>query len=268
MAALQNTIGLGALGGTIGSVGGPVGTAIGAGVGATAGGIADFVGWLSGRNKNKQQQGIPGQMQAQAGQNGLSQISNLTGPQQQLQNSSINQALSLLQGGQPQGFQPIADQARANFTSKTVPSLAERFGNPGNESGSSALYGQLSGAGADLDRGLAALQAQYGQNQLGTLLQSGLRPSVDFTRQGPGGFETVAGDTAEWLPQLLAQLYQQYQSNPSSQPDTNFNLSQFGQQLGQSGAGLQNLLGNAQQRAFAPQQGFPNLQYNQLGGGR
>src|SRR5205814_1610364 len=58
---------------------------------------------------------------------------NLFTPQQaNVQNSALQNALGLLQGGQnPLGnsfdFAPIADEARSQFYSGAVPTLAERF---------------------------------------------------------------------------------------------------------------------------------------------
>jgi hypothetical protein len=70
----------------------------------------------------------------------------------------------------PFDFEPIAQQARTNFTTKTVPSLAQRFtglGGPQSEGGqrSAAYPAALSSAGAGLEEGLAALRSQYGLKQ-------------------------------------------------------------------------------------------------------
>lgn len=217
---------------------------------------------------NGPNQGATNAMGNSINPNGLTQISNFNPQQQQLQSAAGNEALRLLQGGQPTGFQPIADQARANFQTKTVPSLAERFGGQGNERGSSALYGQLSGAGAELDRGLAALQSQYGQNQLKTLLGAGLKPSSTFLNdeQGPGAFEQFAGDTASWLPKLF-QAYmdlKQQSGQPASEEEWQQVVQQFGQNQQQDTGSI---VSRAQQNAFSSQQSplFGSSQY-QLGG--
>ena len=198
---------------------------------------ADLWSWLNQRNEKKQQMqqaGMAGNIGAQPSGNGLTQVSNFNPQQQQLQGAAGNEALRLLQGGAPTGFQPIADRARANFTSKTVPSLAERFGGKGNERGSSALYGQIGGAGAELDRGLAALEAQYGQNQLKTLLGASLKPSisnVNFEESGTWG--DIAQDAANKLPQLF-QMYldlKQQSGQPATEEEWQEVVKQFGHNL-------------------------------------
>ncbi len=237
------------------------GTAVGAG--------ADLWSWLSGsksrqQKREQQQPGMPGQMGAQAGPGGLTQVSNFNPQQQQLQGAAGNEALKLLQGGRPTGFQPIADEARANFLTKTVPSLAERFGNPGNERGSSALTGQLGAAGAGLDRGLAALEAQYGQNQQNSLLNAALKPSTDFTRQGPSALEQFSGDIASWLPKLLEiyKNYKQQSGEPASQEEFKAFVDQFQQYQDQnSGSDFSDIYSKGLQSMA----GQPGYQYN-LGG--
>ena len=111
----------------------------------------------------------------------------LTPQQQQLQGGALQGAQNLLQGGQnPLGnsfdFQPIADEARSNFYSETVPTLAERFSGMGaGGQGSSDFRGAIGAAGTGLDKALASLKQQYGmqqqgmnQNLLSILLSGGL----------------------------------------------------------------------------------------------
>jgi len=58
-------------------------------------------------------------------------------------------------------FGPIAERARSKFYGETVPTLAERFTSLGGAGQrSSAFQRQLGSAGAKLEEGLAALQAQ------------------------------------------------------------------------------------------------------------
>lgn len=239
-----------------------------------AGAAGDLWSWLSSRNSKKQQQmqqpGMAGSIAAHPGSNGLAQISNFNPQQQQLQGAAGNEALRLLQGGGPVGFQQIEDQARANFQTKTVPSLAERFGGQGMERGSSALTGQLAAAGSGLDRDLAALKYQYGQKQLGPLLNAALKPSTTFLnqegQQGPGMFEQFAGDTSQWLPQLF-QMYmdlKQKSGQPASEEEWQQVVQQFEQNQQQDTGSI---VSNAQQQAFSPQRSplFGSAQY-QLGG--
>jgi hypothetical protein len=107
--------------------------------------------------------------------------------QQQLQSLAGTQASSLLQnlGQNKFNFAPIAQQARTNFQTKTIPSIANRFAGLGAQ-GSGAYQHALGSAGAGLEEGLAALQAKYdfaqgGQDQqlLLALLSQALQPQQD-----------------------------------------------------------------------------------------
>jgi len=62
-----------------------------------------------------------------------------------------------------EGFSPIEDQARRQFTTKTIPSLAERFTALGGGQRSSAFPGALGSAASELESNLASLRAQYGE---------------------------------------------------------------------------------------------------------
>lgn len=120
-------------------------------------------------------------------------INTLT-PQQQEYISQLSPlVLQGLQGlnlpGQQSSFDPIAQQAHANFNENTLPGLAERFASLGSGGSlNSSAFGQsLSSAGAGLDRDLAALKAQHGlqeqglqSNNLFNLLSAGLRPQFDY----------------------------------------------------------------------------------------
>lgn len=104
------------------------------------------------------------------------QLPTLSPQQQQYQNFLLQQLPGLLQNlqsklSQPTAtsqfdFAPIAQQARTQFKTQTVPTLAERFGAlAGDSRGSSGVFGQLGAAGAGLDENLASLQQQYGMQQ-------------------------------------------------------------------------------------------------------
>jgi hypothetical protein len=99
--------------------------------------------------------------------------------QQNLQNQSIQQIMSLLQGGKPYGFDALQNQARENFQQNTIPSLAERFTAMGGGQRSSAFQGALGNAAGGLESSLAGLGAQLGQQQLGQLLPYGFAQSFD-----------------------------------------------------------------------------------------
>lgn len=135
------------------------------------------------------------------------------------QMSAINQ---LLQGGlsrlqnlpQP-SFAPIAQQARTQFNTQTIPGLAERFTSLGGGQRSSAFQGALGQAGAGLEEALASLGSQFGlqqqgqeQNFLSNLLNMGLQPQFENIIQQPGGgFGSALGSgLGALLPLLLGGL--------------------------------------------------------------
>lgn len=113
-----------------------------------------------------------------------------------------------------QSFEPIAQQARENFSQKTIPSIAERFTAAGNGAQRSSAFGQSLGqGGSDLETNLAALGSQYNQNQQGhykSLLGLGLQPQFDtkIEAAAPGLAQTLPGNLAQSLPSLLLLLSQ------------------------------------------------------------
>lgn len=202
------------------------------------------------------------------------QVQLFTPQQQQLQNQSIQQALSLLQGSPDayKGFQPIAQQARSQFQKSTVPSLAERFTSlgSGGSQRSSAFQGALGSAASDLEQGLAALQSQYGQNQLRNLLATGIQPSfgTTYTPREPGIAEQGLGALVKYLPRLLLayasgggseipealkNLFSKLsESNMDQQQSLNPQqiFPQFGQNLGTTTSGAFNPLMAGLQKGF------------------
>lgn len=111
-------------------------------------------------------------------------------PQQQSAFMQIlQQALGQLQNPQ-QGFAPIAQQARSQFETQTIPNLVEQFtaGAPSGER-SSAFAGALGSAGSGLEENLASMGSQYGLQQQGLsqrLLGMGLTPQKEFAYQPEG----------------------------------------------------------------------------------
>ena len=123
-------------------------------------------------------------------------------------------------------FGPIEQQARTGFTSKTIPSIMERFSSLGGQGtqSSSALPGVLGAAGAGLEESLAAMKQQYGlqqqqiempynQNQqrmqlqmLMQLLGIGLQPRFDYSVLGgqSGAVQNVAYPIIQALAQMGA----------------------------------------------------------------
>jgi hypothetical protein len=115
---------------------------------------------------------------------------------QQTINDLLSMGKSQLQSN-PASFAPIAQEARSNFAKRTVPMLAERYGSfSGSSNPSSGEIGLIAGAGADLDRGLAALGGEYNQRQQAlahNLIKLGLTPSFEnlVTPPQPGASQAV-----------------------------------------------------------------------------
>lgn len=90
---------------------------------------------------------------------------------------ALQQAMQGL-GNNQFDFAPIEEQARANFSEKTIPGIAERFSALGAQK-SSAFGQQLGAAGVGLERDLAAMKSNYNlqrQPILQQLLGIGLTP--------------------------------------------------------------------------------------------
>lgn len=139
----------------------------------------------------------------------VQQISRFTPQQQGLQNQSIQNLMQLLQSGAgtPGNFAPIAQRARTQFQTQTIPSLAERFTAMGGQN-SSAFQGALGQAGAGLEENLAGLESQYGlqqNSQLQNLLQLlgslGLQQgSENLVHEGqPGALQGLAAGLGNYF---------------------------------------------------------------------
>lgn len=146
------------------------------------------------------------------------QIPTLTPQQLGVKGQASNQALQMLQGlgGGNFNFEPIAQQARTQFQTQTLPGLAERFTSLGSGAQrSSAFQGALGQAGAGLEEGLAGLKSQYGlqqqglnQNLLQLLLGHSLSPEADtLINEGePGALSQlgpILGQLLPFLPQII-----------------------------------------------------------------
>jgi len=134
--------------------------------------------------------GLLSGLSGSAGKSGKwSQLSTLNPQQQQAQMQALQQALQGLQNPY-EGFEPLANQARTNFETQTLPSIAERFTNMGGGGQrSSAFQGALGAAGSGFENGLAALKSQYGFQNRGQSLQQlqlGLQPNFE-NAYTPGG---------------------------------------------------------------------------------
>jgi len=210
------------IGSTLGGFGGsfipiPGASLLGSTLGGLAGGYFDQPSTQS--NQNTQGNGF----------NFFNQPKQQYSPQQQqLQNQSIQQIMSLLQGGPQQfakGFEPYAQQARQQFQTQTAPSIAERFtALGGSNRGSSGEQGFLAGAGANLEQQLALLGGQYGENRYNNQLNQllGLATSPQFsnytTRQSGPGENALSSLTP--ILAALATLYGGYRLNQWMNPAT------------------------------------------------
>lgn len=197
-------------GAAIGSAFPVVGTGIGAGVGAGVGGLAGILASIFGDQGRK---------------GGPQRLASPNSQEQSILEYLLNSGLGQLKDPQ-QGFKPIEDYARTQFANRTVPSLAERFTSfaGGNNALSSPSFAsQLGQAGGELEQALAAMGAQYGQqNQHNALSQLtlGLSPAfqTDYraTEHGTGTNFLSALLQSKALPkaiQAAPQLYQQYLAN-------------------------------------------------------
>jgi len=66
------------------------------------------------------------------------------------------------------GFEPIAQEARSKYATETIPTLAQRFASAGGL-GSSGFKGSLEQSGTDLERMLASMQSQFGNQRVSSL---------------------------------------------------------------------------------------------------
>jgi len=141
------------------------------------------------------------------------QVSTLNPQQTDLVNQSGAFGLNQLRNP-TQGFQPIEDNARRQFQTRTLPTIAERFSqNLQGDSrlGSSGFADILSQAGTGLDSELAALRAQYGLQSQGNALkalQLGQTPTFEnqLVQGDPGALRGIAEAFSSALPHALAGL--------------------------------------------------------------
>ncbi|HWY34844.1 MAG TPA: hypothetical protein VNX68_09365 [Nitrosopumilaceae archaeon] len=142
------------------------------------------------------------------------QFQRFTPQQQGFQNQSTMGAQNLLNRLlSPQGgFSPIAQEARNQFQTETVPGLAERFtafrGGQGGQR-SSAFQGALGSAGAGLERGLAADSSRFNQNLLSMLSGISQQSSFEnlFRPREAGFLENSANKFVDYLPSIIGALF-------------------------------------------------------------
>jgi hypothetical protein len=119
---------------------------------------------------------------------------------------NLNQAFDLT---------PIEREARTQFQTQTVPSIAERFTALGSGPRSSNFIGRLGQAGAGLEQSLASLRSNVGlqqrgqqQNLLTNLLSLGLTPRFETAYQPaqPGFLESAGAPLLQGLGQSLPMI--------------------------------------------------------------
>ena len=138
------------------------------------------------------------------------------GPQQSQGIDQLFQmGLAGLQNLKPFDFAPIEEQAKHNFNTQTAPSIAERFTAMGSGPRSSNYAPAFAAAGANLQRDLAAMKAQYGLQQQGqqqgflqNLLGLGLTPQFEnaYIPRQQGFAESAGGPLLQGLAQSLPYL--------------------------------------------------------------
>lgn len=143
------------------------------------------------------------------------QFQRFTPQQQTALNQILGQATSGLQNQKPFDFAPIEQQARTQFKTDTIPSIAERFTAMGSGPRSSNYLPALGAAGSNLEQSLASLRANVGlqqqgqqQNFLQNLLGLGLTPQFEtgYTPAQPGFAESAGAPILQGLGQSLPYL--------------------------------------------------------------
>lgn len=168
-------IGGAGVGAGIGSIFGPIGT----GVGALIGGAAGLIGGVKPSSKNSscsrgtcKQKGHPGTPHSPGAITGSGGATATPIPRftPAVQNEILKQLMAAnapVSIDKTDWWKPVEARARRQFSTSTIPSLAERFTalGSGGAQKSSAFQGALGSAASDLESQLAALRAQYGQQQ-------------------------------------------------------------------------------------------------------
>ena len=144
------------------------------------------------------------------------QFQRFTPQQQDALNQILGQATSGLQTlNQPFDTSPIEQQARNQFKTDTIPSIAERFTAMGSGPRSSNYAPALAAAGSNLEQSLAALRANVGLQQRGqqqgflqNLLGLGLTPQFEnaYIPRQQGFAESAGGPLLQGLAQSLPYL--------------------------------------------------------------
>lgn len=133
-------------------------------------------------------------------------------------NQLLSMGLSGLQGNQP-SFGPIAENARRDWATQSVPLLAERFGGLGARR-SGAFEGVLSGANRQFEQDLRGQEQQFGQqnrNQLLQTLKLGLTSPYESIYKGrqPGFVENLGVAALPAAIQAAPELIKLWQNSGS-----------------------------------------------------
>jgi hypothetical protein len=196
--------------GTGATIGTSINPGLGTGIGAGVGGLAGILAALFGGGGKE---------------GGNHRLTEASEEEQSILDFLLQNGMGQLQDPQ-KGFKPLEDYARTQFANHTVPSLAERFTSfaGGNNALSSPSFAsQLGQAGAGLESSLAALGAQYGQqNQQNALqqLNTGLKPAfnTDYRANQPGTGTNILASLlqSKAIPKLIEHgpaIYNQYKAN-------------------------------------------------------
>jgi hypothetical protein len=163
LSGLKGSLGGAASGAALGSFIPGIGTLIGGGLGALGGGLTGLL------SSQKTKKGIGNNLLGQPDE--FQQVQNFSPEQQGI--LQLLQQLGVYGLQNPyQGFSAIEQQAENQFNQQTLPSIAERFtAGTGGALSSPSFIAQAGQAGAGLRADLAAQKAQYGQQNIGQILQ-------------------------------------------------------------------------------------------------
>lgn len=143
------------------------------------------------------------------------QFQKYTPQQQNAFNQILGQATTGLQNLGQFDITPIENEARNQFKTNTLPTIAERFTAMGSGPRSSNFLPSLAQAGSGLEQSLASLRANVGlqqhgqqQNLLQNLLGIGLTPQYEtaYTPAQPGFLESATAPVLQSLGQTLPYL--------------------------------------------------------------
>lgn len=131
-------------------------------IGPILGGLQQAQGQIAGAQQFGPTGAVAGLLSGQIGSDILRNLYRQQTPYGRAETGLLQQAQQPFQGS----FEPIAERARSEFSTKTIPAIMERLTGMGGQR-SSALRQSLEQAGTGLDERLAALRSQYGLQERG-----------------------------------------------------------------------------------------------------